>query len=96
MSSTFPPPLILRHLMLCTQHLDGERDRQESQVSTHRRGFRHACRASPGCRAVAFETTVTLHSIFDKNKLLPLNKTAQLVSGQARTLNCKLGVKMEK
>lgn len=62
--------------MLCTQHLDGERDRQESQVSTHRRGFRNACSEGPGCHAVAFETTATLHSIFDKNKLLLLNKTA--------------------
>ena len=82
--------------MLCTQHLDGERDRQESQVSTHRRGFRNACSEGPGCHAVAFETTATRHSIFDKNKLLLLNKTASLVSGQARTLNCKVGVKMEK
>lgn len=71
--------------------MDGEKDRQESQVFINRTGLRNAWNKSPGGHEEALETTASLHSIFDKNKLLLLNKTAWLVSSQAGTSRCKQG-----
>lgn len=75
---------------LRTRFLDGGKDRRESQVFI-RRGFRNAWNKSAGCHEQALETTATLHSIFDKNKLLLLNKTARVVASQAGTSSCEWG-----